>query len=417
MRARLPQVPTLVLCSVFLGKPSYGKRFHAWKFEASDFSMEAGDQSSMRCLYCGARLPLLRELHNGDFCSDAHREAWEHAQHECASLEEARFAADPQFPRPGAAKIRLFPLRHLVTFSSGPTMVDIQGVPQIRPDIKSVRYRGEPEPCVDFVPPARSRFAGWSPRWSAGRVLVLALLAGFLFLLRWGMPDLTASTHSHQAATNPLDRSWSDLRQNIMMRAAVDLNDDFRAGLDDWQTRPGATGWTYDESGFALPHNLALYKPSLELTDYRMEFLGQLEKKGMGWAVRAADQDNYEAVRIVVTHAGPLPLADLIHYSVVDGQIEDRVEKPLPLTIRTDMLFRARMDVQGDGFALIIQGQIVDFWTDGRLRRGGVGFFCQKGEVARLRWVEISHQYDMLGRLCAYLTPYGMSSANGSWSR
>jgi hypothetical protein len=155
----------------------------------------------------------------------------------------------------------------------------------------------------------------------------------------------------------------------------------------------------------------------MDLTDYRMEFLGQLEKKGMGWAVRATDPDNYEAVRLVVTRPGPLPLVDLVHYSVIGGKQVDRVARPLPLTIRTDMMFRARMDVEGDDFTLIIQGQIVDFWSDGRLKRGGIGFFCQKGEVARLRWVEVSHHYDLLGRLCAYLTPYGMSSANGSWSR
>jgi hypothetical protein len=294
-------------------------------------------------------------------------------------------------------------------------MVQAGGVPLLRPEVRSIRFKGEPAPWTFAIPPmVVPACSTWSLRKSAGKVLILSLLAAFLFLLRWGMPDLSASSPN---LGRTFDRSWVDLRQTVLQRAAVDLNDDFRGGLDDWETRPGAPAWEYDGSGFALPLHLALYRPSLDLTDYRMEFLGQLEKKGMGWVVRAADPDNYEAVRLVVTKPGPLPLVDVVHYSVIGGRQMYRVVKPLPLTIRTDMMFRARMDVRGDDFTLIIQGQIVDFWSDDRLKRGGVGFFCQKGEVARLRWVEVSHHYDMLGRLCAYLTPYGMSTANGSWSR
>jgi hypothetical protein len=372
----------------------------------------------MRCLYCGARLPLLRELQNGDYCSDAHREAWERAQHECTFAEESRSVELPRKPVPASARIRLYPLRHLTQIAQGQQMLEAGGIPLIRPEFRSVRFKGDPTSFVFSIPPvATPAFASWNLRNRAGKVLILSLLAGFLFLLRLGMPDLTASANTRPSLSGTFDRSWVDLRQTVVQRAAIDLNDDFRAGLDDWETHPGTAPWAYDGSGFALPVRLALYKPSMDLADYRMEFLGQLEKRGMGWVVRAADEDNYEAVRLVVTRPGPLPLVDLVHYSVINGRQVDRVQKPLPLTIRTDMMFRARMDVQGDDFTLIIQGQIVDFWSDGRLKRGGVGFFCQKGEVARLRWVEVSHHYDMLGKLCAYLTPYGMSSANGSWSR
>jgi hypothetical protein len=296
-------------------------------------------------------------------------------------------------------------------------MIQAGGAPLLRPEVRSLRFKGDPAPWTPAITPAPPRaFANWSLRQGALRALILALLAGSLFLLRWAMPGLSASP-ALRPVSGTFDRTWSDLRQSLLERAAIDLNDDFRGGLDDWETRPGAPAWTYDGSGFALPVHLALYRPSRDLTDYRMEFLGQLEKKGMGWVVRAVDPDDYEAVRLVVTRPGPLPMVNLVHYSVIGGKQVDRVEKPLPLTIRTDMMFRASMDVEGDDFTLIIQGQVVDFWSDGQLKRGGVGFFCQKGEVARLRWVEVSHHYDMLGRLCAYLTPYGMSSANGSWSR
>jgi hypothetical protein len=31
-----------------------------------------------------------------------------------------------------------------------------------------------------------------------------------------------------------------------------------------------------------------------------------------------------------------------------------------------------------------------------------------------VRWLEVSHQYDTLGRLCAYLAPYGFEGRNGN---
>jgi hypothetical protein len=72
------------------------------------------------------------------------------------------------------------------------------------------------------------------------------------------------------------------------------------------------------------------------------------------------------------------------------------------------------MDLQGSDFTLLVQGQMVDSWSEPRLRHGGVGFFSARGEESRLRWVQVMHQYDMLGRLCAYLAPYNMATAGGS---
>ena len=69
------------------------------------------------------------------------------------------------------------------------------------------------------------------------------------------------------------------------------------------------------------------------------------------------------------------------------------------------------MDVQGSEFSVEVQGQIADSWTETRLPRGGVGFFTASGEASRLRWMQITHQYDMLGRLCAYLAPYDTTNA------
>jgi hypothetical protein len=226
------------------------------------------------------------------------------------------------------------------------------------------------------------------------------------------LPSLPAANVQHAVA----DR-WNNLHETISNRAAVDLTDDFRAGLDAWDSRSNLTSsWSYDASGFVQPGPLAIFKPTSDMTDYRFQFLGEIDQKGLGCAFRAADLDNYYAVKLLVVKPGPLPLVRLVRYTVLKGKETGRVEIPLPIATRPDTLYRMVVDVRGSDFTVIAQGQVVDFWSDRRLPRGGVGFFCGRGEKARVRWVEVSHQYDALGRLCAYLAPYGFEGRNGNFN-
>jgi hypothetical protein len=226
------------------------------------------------------------------------------------------------------------------------------------------------------------------------------------------LPVLPAG-NVHQVVADRLN----NLHQTILNRAAVDLTDDFRSGLDAWDSHSNLTdSWSYDASGFVQPGPLAVFKPTSDMTDYRFQFLGEIDQKGLGCAFRAANLDNYYAVKLVVVKAGPLPLVRLARYAVINGKEERHIEKPLPITTRPDTLYRMLVDVRGSDFTIIVQGQVVDFWSDKRLPRGGVGFFCGRGEKARVRWVEVSHQYDALGRLCAYLAPYGFDGRNGNFN-
>jgi len=210
---------------------------------------------------------------------------------------------------------------------------------------------------------------------------------------------------------------WKDLHQTILNRAAVAYADDFRSGLDAWESRSNlTTSWSYDATGFVQPGPLAVFKPSIDMVDYRFEFLGEIDQKGMGCAFRAKDLNNYYALKFTVVKPGPLPMVRMVRYAVINGKEGPHVEKPLPLTVRRDMLYRVMLNVHGSDFTIMAQGQVVDFWSDDRLKRGGVGFFCGRGEKARVRWVEVSHQYDTLGRLCAYLAPYGIEGRNGNWN-
>ncbi|MFN7934632.1 MAG: hypothetical protein U0R19_14985 [Bryobacteraceae bacterium] len=229
-------------------------------------------------------------------------------------------------------------------------------------------------------------------------------------------PAAAAAAVTVPASTAKVEEGFlGNIQQTIMKRAAVNLSDDFRAGLGDWEGEGDwSKQWAYDAAGFLHTGPLILYKPSLGLTDYRMEFLARIEKKSMGWVYRAADRKNYYAHRIVLTKGGPLPTAVVEHYAVIQGKMVSLARRPLPMQVQPDTSYRVLMDVRGNGFTLSVQGQVVDHWSDDRLKTGGIGFFSARGEQASLRWVELSHQYDFLGRLCAFLAPYNLPAKEGS---
>ena len=210
------------------------------------------------------------------------------------------------------------------------------------------------------------------------------------------------------------DDSWTEVRAAIAARAGVALEEDFRQGLDQWISRGGATThWSFDPTGFVQPGPLALYAPSMNLVDYQMQFLGMIDKGALSWVVRAKDFRNYYVVKLVERQSGALPIIFVTRYAVIDGVAMDRVDTRVPIDARADTLYRVRMDVQGDDFTLAVQDQVVDTWEEPRLNRGGIGFFTGRGEESRVRWVQLTHQYDTLGRLCAYLAPYNPSPAAG----
>jgi hypothetical protein len=66
--------------------------------------------------------------------------------------------------------------------------------------------------------------------------------------------------------------------------------------------------------------------------------------------------------------------------------------------------FHVTVDVKGDRVMTSIEGQEVDSWSDDALKVGGVGFFSDVGETARLYWIRVTKNQDWLGRVCAYLS-------------
>lgn len=267
------------------------------------------------------------------------------------------------------------------------------------------------KPVTDFIPPPPvwvQALGSWENAPRSLKTLFFAIPVLLALVLDPPSPKLMAA----------VNREWAVVRQTVLDRAAVVLHEDFRAGLNRWVSRgEAAAAWSFDSNGFVRPGPLAIYRPSLGLTDYQMQFLGLIDKKALSWVVRAADFDNYYVVKLVVRKPGPLTTLGVTRYAVVNGRASARVENVAPVDARADTLYRVRLDVHGDTYVLAVQGQIVDTWSESRLKRGGVGFFSARGEESRMRWLELTHQYDTLGRLCAYLAPYGISSNKGGLER
>jgi hypothetical protein len=189
----------------------------------------------------------------------------------------------------------------------------------------------------------------------------------------------------------------------------VKIHDDFTEGVKGW-IGGKASEWDSD-SGRMRPSSLKIWKPSVKLADYRMEFEGQIDKSAMSWAFRAPDLRNYYATKIVVKKSGALSSADIIRYAVLNGTERDRHRLPLPISIRPDTLYHVEMSVKGNQFVTRVNGQIVDTWNDARLKRGGVGFFNEKGESSSIHWVDVREEREgIFGRLFAmgfFVNPVG----------
>jgi hypothetical protein len=422
----------------------------------------------MLCRLCNTKLAPLRSLTDGEFCCDEHRQSFYEEQAKIdavvdipagsslLTLQGVGGAAPPSGPT-GATEPATFQLEVAVP-SGAPSSGKIAGLaetdqllplyfeqtpatpaaaddgasteqafanqpvlPQMNAGARSIDEESS-EPSEVFVHPVREIPGSW--RWMRDawrtapndlRTMALLLPVLLAVAVSGSVPKVRIPQVAGGGVQQLMGDRWKNFHQTISNRAAVAFADDFRSGLDAWDSRSNlTTSWSYDAAGFVQPGPLALFKPTVDLSDYRFEFLGEIDQKGLGCAFRAADLKNYYAVKFVVVKPGPLPLVHLVRYAVIDGKEGPHLEKPLPLTVRKDMLYRVLLDVRGSDYTIMAQGQVVDFWSDNRLQHGGVGFFCARGEKARVRWVEVSHQYDALGRLCAYLAPLGIEGRNGN---
>jgi len=214
----------------------------------------------------------------------------------------------------------------------------------------------------------------------------------------------------------PIDRVGDAFSSMVRSQAPITLHDDFGKGLKDWTTVAMRNVPKVDDpKGYAPnivhPGSLRIWNRSVSLQNYQMEFKGELERKSLSWAFRAADAKNYYATKIMITKPGPLPNAGLVRYVMMNGRQWDSVTLPIPVTLERGGSYKIRVSVQDDRFITYLNGQVISSWSDKRLHRGGVGFFSDEDDPQKVDWVSLSERDSFLGRVLAHFSMIVMPGA------
>ena len=305
------------------------------------------------CLYCRKGIGPLRRLRDPHFCSRDHRKKY--------TVKSARALREAE------------------------DLYGFGAVAEAKPEDKSERRGGLGTTIfVGIVVLVLVLAISQLPRTSAGPKIVSAL------------PN---------ANPHPGESGFGQLIGNLIQsETSGTLRDDFHSGLTGWEgLRSVGSDWGLQGSE-VHPASLRLWKPSSSLSNYELEFMGQIDRKSMDWAFRAADLHNYYATKLVMTHPGPLPNAGLVRFVVLDGRERERVELPLPLTIERGVDYKVRVSVRGNRFLTSVNGQLISSWMDSRISRGGIGFFSEDGESSVLKWVSVSERDSFLARMASHFS-------------
>jgi hypothetical protein len=112
--------------------------------------------------------------------------------------------------------------------------------------------------------------------------------------------------------------------------------------------------------------------------------------------VRAADTSNYYAFKLV-ENGGHDPY--LLRYPVIGGSRRggNPVRVELPAKLATAGFNRVTVRVRGERITTLVNGWGVDFWRDGAIPAGGVGFLSENGETAVVRKLTVTGNDDTWG--------------------
>jgi hypothetical protein len=245
--------------------------------------------------------------------------------------------------------------------------------------------------------PRKAAAAKSGTKFSIATAAVIGLVLG---LSLWIVPSGPVPMPSSQLQYSLRSNAFSQrIRSFIPETTKINLKHDFRMGFGEWlgSVRQNEVGGALRTSG------LRLWKPTLQLTDYQLEFQASIERKALGWAFRAGDLQNYYGTKLSLGGGPDGTRSEIERFVVLSGREASRVRLPIPVSIRPETLYRVRMRVKGDQFVTSLDGQVIDTWRDRRLRTGGVGFFAERGEQASVRWVSLSEPDGLLSRIFAGL--------------
>jgi hypothetical protein len=263
--------------------------------------------------------------------------------------------------------------------------------------------------------PERAKWRTVAKVAAAGLLLGVGLLGGISFVSSHVRSTADAPAMAEvRPASQPFERNaprpqpegvLGRIRSAVSHRATAEIADNFEKGMQSWvaKGKNWAPGWTRHPDGYVRTGELALFRPSMTYASYHLEFMAQIEGSALGWVVHARDKQNYHAMKLRVVDPGLRPVVAIVHYSVVRGKPGKRVETPLSLMVHNNEPVVVAVEVKGDRVITSVEGQEVDSWVENEHAPGGVGFFSEAGEHARLYWMKVAVNRDLLGTLCGYV--------------
>jgi len=147
------------------------------------------------------------------------------------------------------------------------------------------------------------------------------------------------------------------------------------------------TEWTTVKAAgpeaLAAGRTLTLHKASMELTNYRVEFVGTVDHRALGWAVRVQNPGNYYAAKLRRNATGAARLS-LIRWRVTNGEAGPETVLPLEMRLPSNEQYTVKLDVRGDQIVTTLQGKVIDRWTDTTLTKGGFAYLNQSNERGKI---------------------------------
>ncbi|MCC6389960.1 MAG: hypothetical protein IT167_05110 [Bryobacterales bacterium] len=154
---------------------------------------------------------------------------------------------------------------------------------------------------------------------------------------------------------------------------------------------PGwSTDWANDERGRRW-RQISFYRPSMQISDYRVEFQAEIEYKAVSWVVRATDTKAYWVLKVAQLRGGPSPDIRFTRALVKDGKVVESEDKKLPFPTMMGMVYRVRTDVAGSRFTVTIQDKPVDEWRNAQTPAGGFGVANEGAERGEIRSIQMWH--------------------------
>ncbi|MBI3694901.1 MAG: hypothetical protein HY238_08690 [Acidobacteria bacterium] len=230
----------------------------------------------------------------------------------------------------------------------------------------------------------------------ADRRAKAGLVAGVtLVVLLWSLHNPKSMTNAAlEWAVRPLqERSYFLFEEN------------FQQGADAW-TNPAILSRRAD--GLAeIQTGVSLYRPSLGHEDYEFSFSGLIRKGALDWVVRAADDKNYYAFKLTRQGTGRERRSVLLRYAVINGSEADKPHaSAVPFDVEENKVYHVTVQISGERTTTMVFDRGVDSFSDSRLKRGGVGFFAEPGEVSLVHSLSVVGNDDPTGRAIVWVRDF-----------